>query len=134
MGRTRQTTDLLVLKGIKKKAIGKFEAMRGKEPAPRGPLGMPPAEMPEKVQAAWMEIVELSHRGTLSDSDRLVVEELSYLLVRCRAKQFEVSPAILSRFEQCLGKLGMTPADRSRVQVDKSRLDENPFGKFSRAA
>jgi hypothetical protein len=136
MGAPRVPTHILKARGSLDRVTGTnaaiLRARREGEPTPRGELGAPPESMPDNVVECWKEVVKLAHFGTICDSDALIVEELSYLLFRCRENQFNVAPAILARFEKCLACLGLTPADRSRVSVDKSKLKQaDPFDEFT---
>ena len=49
--------------------------------------------------------------------DRLAVEQCARLLAMIRKAGDEVEMQVMLRFDQALGKLGLTPADRSRVKV-----------------
>lgn len=99
------------------------------------PLPPPPPDMDVEVKECWREILSLCHQDIMCNADALVMEELSYLLFKCRKAKFDVHPGILSRFEACLAKLGMTPADRSRVaRLDFQKQHASPFSKFKRAS
>lgn len=127
MSRNRTPTALLALRGSLRDP--RVAARREGEPLPDAQLGEPPIDMPVEVKETWREVVRLCHRDVLCDSDALVIESLSYLLTHLRMKQFDVHPAKLARFESMLGKLGMTPADRSRV-ARRKKDDVSPFQKF----
>jgi hypothetical protein len=75
----------------------------------------------------------LAHRGTLSRNDRLIVEHGAQLLAELRRENWKVNPALMIRWEGVLAKLGMTPADRSRVSVRKQAADANPLDEFAQA-
>jgi hypothetical protein len=66
----------------------------------------------------------------LCKADRLIVEHAANLLAQLRAAVWLVHPSVLSRFEASLGKLGLSPADRSKVSVIKKDEQKNPYAEF----
>ena len=96
---------------------------------PNGAIGESPAHLPANVAECWREIVKLSHLDVLCKADRLIVEHAARILATLRAEQWRGNPALLNRFEVVLGKLGMSPADRSKVSVFKTK-GANPYAKF----
>lgn len=134
MPRPRQPTNILALKGTFKHNPDRGRA-REAEPVALGELKDPPEGMPEEVVARWQEIVRLCHKGVLCEVDALIVEQTAYLLHQLRAARWEVAPAVMARYEMCLGRLGMTPADRSRVAVSRPTAPgANPIDEFRRPA
>ncbi|WP_440221847.1 hypothetical protein ACQQ2N_12190 [Dokdonella sp. MW10] len=119
MARPRTATNVLELKGAFKKNPKRAKD-RKDEPVALGDIGPPPAKLKANVRRCWDEIVGLCHAGTLCPADRLIVEHAARLLAQLRAEGWLVHPTILIRFEASLGKLGLTPADRSKVQVKKA--------------
>jgi hypothetical protein len=69
----------------------------------------------------------------LAQADRLIIEHGAQLLAELRACQWKVHPTLLIRWESFLGKLGLTPADRSKVQVGKPKPDADPLDEFTGA-
>jgi phage terminase small subunit len=131
MGRPRKPSNVLELKGAFKHNPDRGEA-RADEPKPTDGLGDPPAHLSEEVRVCWLEIESLCHSGVLSKGDRLVMEHGSQLLAMLRKENWEVHPTIMIRFESVLGKLGMTPADRSKVSVIKPKENEkDPYAEFA---
>lgn len=86
--------------------------------------------MPSNVATCWYEIVGLTHPGVLCRADRLIVEHAVHILALLREGGWTSNRALLSRFEAVLGKLGMSPADRSKVSILKTEGVENPYGEF----
>ena len=132
MARPRKTTNVLALNGAFKHDPSRGRA-RADEPVPVGDLTEPPPEMPEDVAVRWREIVSLAHKGVLCEVDALIIEQTAYLLHLLRTEKWNVPAPIMGRYEACLGKLGMTPADRSRVQVRKSSTAADPLDEFAKA-
>jgi phage terminase small subunit len=103
---------------------------RANEPDPVGDIGEAPAYLDEKEKACWHEIVKMCHAGSLCAADALIVEHGARVLAALRASPVYEDVKLMVRLEATLGKLGLTPADRSKVQVVKAKAVENPFAKF----
>lgn len=132
-GRPRTPTAILQLRGSLERPG--LRAIRVGEPEPVRALPPPPVDMPVEVKECWREIVSICHDNIMCDADALIMEQLSYLLYKCRKASFDVHPSTLARFESCLAKLGMTPADRSRVaRLDIQKQRESPYSKFRKAS
>lgn len=133
MARPRLPTNVHELKGSFKKDPARGRA-REDEPVAVGELTDPPAEMPPEVAERWREVVGLAHKGVLCEVDALIVEQTAYLLHYLRETKWAVSPAVMVRYEACLGKLGMTPADRSKVSAFKPKgKGGDPLDEFASA-
>ena len=103
-----------------------------KEPATQGkPVGNPPAYMDKEAATAWRELARTL--GWLEIEDRPAVESAAIAIgqVRTLHKAGEVvTGALLSAMNTALGKLGASPADRSKVHVaDDDEAD--PFARFA---
>lgn len=117
MARPRLPTETLELRG----AFIKNPQRRPKAAAKhKSGLGLPPASLSVEQKSAWREIVRCAIPGVLTKADRLVVENLSGLLVMLRAGT--ITPPDRSQFLRCLSALGMTPVDRTKLtgQPDKA--------------
>lgn len=96
-------------------------AKRKNEPKPHGPLGAPPASFKPELSvgreliAIWEEIVAQVPTGVLTISDRMHVEILCRLLYKIRHNLAKSGD--FARAESLLGKMGMNPSDRSKVNV-----------------
>lgn len=128
MARPRKPSNILELNGAFKRNPSRGRA-RENEPVPIGEIGDPPDHMPSNVAECWREIVGFAHPGVLCKADRLIVEHAARILSSLRADQWRGNPALLNRFEVVLGKLGMSPADRSRVSIFK-KSGANPYAEF----
>lgn len=126
MARPRKASTVLELNGAFKKNP-KRGRDRENEPEPVGDIGAAPGWFSAKQKACWAEIVDLCHAGSLCRADRLIVEHASLLLHQLRAEKWVVHPTILIRYESALGKLGLSPADRSKIKVPKAK----PKNKFA---
>ena len=130
MGRPRKTTAELEMNGAFKKDPQR-KAARANEPLPNGPIGEPPAWLEDDQRDIWTEIIELVPDGVLAKSDRLVVETLTVMVHKQR--QGAIRASEINILISCLARLGLTPADRSRVGVAPATDEdgeEDDFGTF----
>lgn len=132
MPKPRAPTNVLALRGAFKTNPARGRA-RAAEPPPDGEIGDPPDHLSVEARACWVEIVGLAHAGTLCRGDRLIVEHGAQLLAQLRADDWKVHPTLLVRWEGFLGRLGLTPSDRSKVSVRKGKPDADPLDEFASA-
>lgn len=130
MGRNRTPTDVLRLKGAFRKDP-KRGRERANEPKPTGPLGKPPSGFDEIELEMWAELEDICPPGVLKNADRWVVEIACKLMAKVREDGIGgkrgASVGELSQLNNCLIRLGMTPADRSKIKVDPDKEESNPF-------
>jgi hypothetical protein len=106
----------------------KHDPQRKREDAAvNGDIGTPPPYFNARESVAWQEIVDNAPIGVLSSADRQIVEVLSRLIAECRESFIDFPVQKLARIESMLGKLGMTPADRSKVSGKKQDNNRNAF-------
>lgn len=118
MAAPRKPTAVLQLNG----AFAHDPRRRRVDPKPKGPIGNAPKQGPLTVAQAWKYIVHCAPEGTLFSRDRLYVEMAASLFAQFRADPVRFHPAKLARLEMMLSKLGMSPADASRVRAAPSRV------------
>ena len=116
MPRTRVPTEILTATGAFDRHPERKRA-RESEPQPESAIGEPPTSLTASQRACYMEIVNRSHPGVLSDADGFVVELAAVLLERFRRDPETISAAKLARLQQLLSLMGLSPADRSRVSI-----------------
>lgn len=80
-----------------------------------GPLGPPPAHLAPDELACWEEIARLAY--WLRDADAPLVEQTAQLWAMQRRGIESLNGQQLRQLAGNLGRLGMTPVDRSRVNV-----------------
>jgi hypothetical protein len=130
MARPRTPTAVLKLRGAFKKDP-KRAAARQNEPVPTGPLGEPPTRFDKYEKAAWSELAAIAPPGVLSNSHRWLVE----LACRLKARMdqhgvggnFGLSVGEQAQFKDCLIRMGLTPADSSKVSVPKAPETSSVF-------
>src|SRR5215218_7542410 len=127
MPRHRLPTAIHEVKGT---FIKHPERRRKAEPRPNGPLGPPPRRLGDDQIEAWREIVECCPPGVLTKADRLVLELTARLLAEMWAAG-KLDARLAARLEACLGKLGMTPADRSKVTAAQAEKQESPWDRLA---
>ena len=129
MARPRKPSNVLALNGSFKKHPDRARE-RGREPQPAGDIGDPPDHLSEGARACWIELVAFCHEGVLCAADRLFLEYGARVLWQLRSSE-EIDPKLAIRFEVVCARLGMTPADRSKVSVQKSVGEKDPYGEFA---
>lgn len=98
------------------------KAARANEPKPDGPLGTPPACFDpnsytgEKLLAIWHELVLQAPPGVLTSADRAHLELACRLYHRVRSNP-NAKVGDYNRLAELLGKMGMNPSDRSKVNI-----------------
>jgi hypothetical protein len=119
-GRPRKSTAAHELSGSFEKHPER-KAARANEPKPEGPLGQPPqcfnplSPSGLALIGIWNEVVSQVPPGLLTLSDRFHVELSCRLILRIRTSS--ANSGDYSRLDVLLGKMGMNPADRSRVNL-----------------
>jgi hypothetical protein len=118
MGMHRKSTAELESRGAFKKNP---DRRPGPEPEHEGPLGAPPEHFSPSEAAVWFQVCQDTAPGVLTQSERILIEILCKLLADVRDNPEDATTAKYSRIESLIGKIGCTPADRSRVVVPKGK-------------
>jgi len=122
MGSPATASAILELKGAYKTNP---ERRRLKEPDPAGVFDKKPPKGLEKDEvAAWKEVVSQVPHLVLTGSDRNLVEVAAVLWAQFRREKHDMAIARLNRLVSIFGLLGMTPSDRTKLQVDKPKTNE----------
>lgn len=129
MARRRTPTPILKLRGADKKHPDRMRA-RENEPKPTGDLGPCPKRYDPEVREAWRYIVKCVPAGVLTEMDRVIVAQAAALLATFWADPLGFPNPLHARLESILGRLGMTPVDRSKVVVPKK--DDSAGNRFAR--
>lgn len=143
MGRPRKPTAQLELVGAFKKNP---QRARESEPVCGEEVGEAPDRLSKTQQEAWDYIVHSCVPGVLTKMDRVYLELCSIALAyvwgwnaarQGRESEFEAKDIALNSVSlkdvgAMLGKLGMTPSERSKVVVPKKEK-ANPFAAYRKA-
>lgn len=129
MPRPRTPTVVLEMSGATKHDPARY-ADRANEPVPSGELGPPPEHLDAETKSIWAELATIAPPGVLSNADRWVVEMLCHLMWKLRSGI--ITTGETSNLLIALSRIGLTPADRSRVAVTKdgNKDGNDPFGKL----
>jgi hypothetical protein len=100
-----------------------------KEPEVKDPLGKPPKWMKDAGQLeAWQTFA--TELPWLNNSHRSLVEIASAIRGRLIAGE-EVGVQALNLLRQCLGSMGATPSDATKVKLpDGKENDKDPSAKY----
>ncbi len=138
MGRPRLPTTVLEMRGSFKKDPKRGRA-RENEPKPTSILGEPPADFqkPESptavaLLAIWRELIAQIPEGVLTGCDGWYLEDVCRLKYAVRRGTAKGSDKML--LEKMQSKLGMNPADRSRVDGGKKKRDNAAAGGWAAIA
>ena len=127
MARPRKPTAHLEL-------VGAFEKnpqrSRDAEPQCDEPVKKPPGLSKNAVKA-WEFLCECAVPGVLTKMDSSYLALASEALGNVWANK-DATIADMHKVGMMLGKMGMTPSDRSNVVVAKKKQD-NPFDEFTKA-
>lgn len=132
MARPRKPTNVLELAGAFKKNPDRGRD-RENEPDTDGEIGDPPEWLNESEKTCWLELVGLCHEGVLCAADRPFMEYGARVWAQLRDSD-EIDPKLGIRFETVCARLGMTPADRSKVSGKKKDAGKDPYSEFGAAA
>ena len=123
MSRPRTPTAIQELKGAFRKDP---QRRRPDEPEHNGPLGPPPSGFRDDAEllAIWDELESMVPARVLAKADRWLVELACRTMRDVRHGQALASERNL--LLSCLSRMGLTPADRSKIAVPKETeaLDE----------
>ena len=124
MPRPLTPTEVLSVRGA---FVKHPERKRPIGPKSKRPLGDPPDYFDEFEAAIWRETVGNCAAGVLTSADRVSMELISLSLAKVRRRE-PLSGAERGQMTALLSRMGMTPADRSRIHADpepeKSQFDE----------
>ena len=130
-GRPRTPTNILKLRGADKVNPGRLKE-RDNEPQNISPVGKSPDYLDEQESKAFDLIVKESIDGVLGGADRMAIAQAAKLFVICTGQRFEDGEQVKAtsnqqnQFFKYLSQFGMTPADRSKISIPKSK----PKNKF----
>jgi phage terminase small subunit len=119
MGRIPVPTAILDARGS---FLKHPERRRPNEPQEARPLGNAPMCLTPEQKKLWREIARNLPPGVGKISDRYAFEILVRLLAKERADSINNNER--GQLIKLLGSFGMTPADRSKVSIDSTALDE----------
>jgi hypothetical protein len=130
-GRPRTPTNILKLRGADKAHPGRLKE-RENEPENNISIGAAPDYLNEQESKAFDLIVKESIDGVLGGADRMAVAQAAKLFVICTGQNFEDGEPVKATsnqqnlFFKYLSQFGMTPSDRSKINIPKSK----PKNKF----
>lgn len=125
----RTPTSILEAKGSFEHDPARGRA-RKNEPKPQAGIGQAPAHLDELHAQVWDEIVGIMPPRVLGNTDRMIMELLCRKVVKMRTEE-KFTAADEAQMRGMLASLGMTPADRSRVQtIPDDKPTDDPWDGF----
>ena len=127
MARPRKPTSHLELVGAFKKNPNR---QRNSEPVCEESIMKPPIKLDGDALEAWDFLVECAVPGVLTKMDSTYL----VLVAKAVAKAWKGDSKIDEMYKagNMLGKLGMTPSDRSKVIVPRKK-EVNPYAAYKKA-
>lgn len=130
----RKPTNVLQLAGAFKENPSRAEA-RANEPKPTEPLStQAPATLTELEATCWRDIRAHVYERSVAAHDELALEVAAKLLREIRYEPGPLDIKTVNAFFKFLSLFGMTPADRSRISVEKKAPAASPYGEFKAPA
>ena len=123
-----QPREVAVMKGALKTHPDRY---RNAVPKNKRPFGHPPKHLPDAAKAIWFEFEEYSLPGVLTAAERPTFELLCLLFAEFREDPRKFPAPKLNTIVGCLGRLGMTPADRQKIVVVEDEDKEKPHQEFA---
>src|SRR5258708_19161979 len=117
MGRNLTPTAILDAKGA---FIANPQRAREAEPQGKNPLGTPPKYLAADEKKIWKELAKQILPGVAFESDRTAFELLVRLTNKMRTNQMTKTSDMTTLISIC-SRFAMTPADRSKVSVEKPK-------------
>lgn len=127
MARIPQPREIAELKGSDKKNPQRY---RNIVPKQEMPLGNAPDYLASDAQKVWFELEAYALPGVLTGAERVLFEITSNLIAEYRRDPIEFQVGKYGHLITCLGKLGMSPADRQKLGVSKAKEEDNEFSGF----
>lgn len=126
MARHAQPRELAELKGAPRHDPQRY---RKEPPKNERPLGSIPEHLTAEAKAVWFEVEEYLLPGVMTAADRLVMEMLCELVAEFRKSPRDFPTNRIGQLVGCLGRLGMSPADRQKLGAEK-KPEANSFDDF----
>ena len=120
MGRNKTPTSILDAKGS---FLKHRDRQRPGEPTSTRPLGPPPKYLSTEHKKIWKEVARRCLPGVVTESDRDAFEMMVRLTYEMRNESAEhpITSAQRTTLISLWSRFAMTPADRSRVTIDKPK-------------
>lgn len=96
------------------------------QPMPSRGIGPAHETLTEYQQAIWDEVVSISYRGVLGEADRIALEMMCRLIAEMRNSFDQMTAAKITQLSALIGRFGMTPSDRTKIVIPKSK-NKNAF-------
>jgi len=116
MPTSRKSIAELAVSGTLGKNLGRYKSRIASRTTVIAPIGKAPNHLPTIERGIWAEVVRSAPPALLTKSDRISLEILCRLVARMRTAPFKASE--LNALTAVLGKFGMTPGDRFRMNVE----------------
>jgi hypothetical protein len=114
----RKSIAQLTASGTLTKHLGRYQSRLAAVPTIIHPPGRAPVHFSPQQKLVWAEVLRTAPEGVLMKSDRFSVEILVNMLLKLRTTNGSTSE--YNAIANLLGKMGMTPASRQSMNVERS--------------
>ena len=122
MARPALPKSVHILKGSDKVNPARMKA-RENEPENTHPLGEVPKELSKIEKKYWDQLKKESIEGVLGRADRIAVSIAAKLMAIAHSTE-GTKAAQTAQLIKLLSQFGMTPADRSKIDIPKPKSSE----------
>lgn len=128
MARHAQPLEVAKLKGATKQNPQRYN----KKTTPKNAVGLgpPPGHMTAAAQKVWLELQTYALPGVITASERFMFEIASNLLDEYRSAPTTFPATKYTHLVGVLARLGLSPADRQKIQLPKNPKEDDPFDQF----
>jgi hypothetical protein len=112
----RKTIAQLALTGTLSRHSGRYQSRIASKTTVISPIGKAPTFLSPHEKTIWAEIVRTAPPGVLTKSERIGLEVIVKLVARMRTDQ--IKPSELNTLFAMLGRYGMNPADRLKMNLE----------------
>lgn len=127
MPRHKQPREVAEVKGATRHDPQRYKVDPAKSSLP---LGQIPEWLSESAKSVWFELETYAAAGVLTGADRIVLATLSELIAEFKEGPRKMPAARIGHMVGLLGRLGMSPADRQRIGVEKKKDAGDSFEDF----
>ena len=124
MSNHSQPNEIARLKGETKRRPGRY---KNNVPKSRLPCGNPPKTMSDEAQSCWFELSAKAVEGVLTYADTIMLELASNLLAEYRESPVEFPIGKYTHLIGVLARFGMSPSDRTKLDISQPRNVEDDF-------
>lgn len=127
MPRHTQPREIAELKGAVRHDPQRYARAEAKSDFP---LGEMPSHLSPEAREVWFELETYAAKGVLTGGDRMIMATLCELFAEFKESPRDMAANRIGQMISCMGRLGLSPADRQKVGYQEPGKKTNPFEEF----